>query len=77
MAGADDIRADQARVRAAIGRPDTMSLDVHSTAEYLGDRFWPSGAMEPGAPPGHVPTAVRQLIDDLHSDDGSFCSADD
>lgn len=76
-AGAEDIRADQAVVRAAIGRPDTTLLDVRSTAEYRGERFWPSGAMEPGARPGRVPTAVHQPLDDLYREDGSFRSADE
>jgi len=68
------IRADWAAVRDAIGRPGTL-VDVRSAAEYRGERFWPSGAMEPGGRAGHVPSAVHQPIDGLYDDDGSFRSA--
>src|SRR6202035_2823089 len=37
------VRADQATVLDAIGRPDTALVDVRSTAEYRGECFWPSG----------------------------------
>ena len=32
-------------------------------AEYRGERFWPSGGLEPGGRAGHVPSAVHQPID--------------
>jgi thiosulfate/3-mercaptopyruvate sulfurtransferase len=66
------IRADQAAVRDAIGRPGTTLVDVRSAAEYQGERFWPSGGMEPGGRAGHVPSAVHQPVDGLYSPDGSF-----
>jgi thiosulfate/3-mercaptopyruvate sulfurtransferase len=66
------IRADWAHVRDAIGRPATTLVDVRSEAEYRGERFWPSGGMEPGGRAGHVPSAVHQPIDGLYDDDGSF-----
>jgi thiosulfate/3-mercaptopyruvate sulfurtransferase len=69
------IRADWAAVRDAIGRPDTTLVDVRSGAEYRGERFWPSGGMEPGGRAGHVPSAVHQSIDGLYEGDGSFRSA--
>jgi thiosulfate/3-mercaptopyruvate sulfurtransferase len=69
------LRADQAAVREAIGRPGTTLVDVRSLAEYQGERFWPSGGMEPGGRAGHVPSAVHQPIDGLYDDDGSFRSA--
>ena len=69
------IRAGQAAVLAAIGRPGTILLDVRSAAEYQGERFWPSGGMEPGGRAGHVPSAVHQPVDGLYHDDGSFRSA--
>ena len=69
------IRADQAAVRDAIGRPGTTLVDVRSAAEYLGECFWPSGGMEPGGRAGHVPSAVHQPIDGLYNADGSFRSA--
>ncbi len=71
-AAASGIRADRARVRHAIGRSQTTLLDVRSAAEYRGERFWPSGGMEPGGRAGHVPTAVHQPIDGLYREDGSF-----
>ncbi len=66
------IRADRAAVRAAIGRPGTTLVDVRSAAEYRGERFWPSGGMEPGGRAGHVPSAVHQPIDGIYREDGSF-----
>jgi thiosulfate/3-mercaptopyruvate sulfurtransferase len=69
------IRADRAAVQDAIGRPGTTLVDVRSAAEYRGDCFWPSGALEPGGRAGHVPSAVHQPIDGLYNPDGSFRSA--
>jgi thiosulfate/3-mercaptopyruvate sulfurtransferase len=71
------IRAGQAAVRDAIGRPGTTLLDVRSAAEYEGKRFWPSGGMEPDGRAGHMPWAVHQPIEGLYNDDGSFRSAAD
>ena len=67
-----DIRADQATVLGAIGRPGTTLVDVRSSAEYHGERFWPSGGAEPGGRAGHVPFAVHQPVDGLYNPDGSF-----
>jgi thiosulfate/3-mercaptopyruvate sulfurtransferase len=69
------IRADWAAVRGAIGHPGTTLVDVRSAAEYQGERFWPSGGMEPDGRAGHVPSAVHQPIDAVYEDDGSFRSA--
>jgi thiosulfate/3-mercaptopyruvate sulfurtransferase len=69
------IRADHAAVLAAIGNPGATLADVRSAAEYAGERFWPSGGMEPGGRAGHVPSAVHQPIDGLYNPDGSFRSA--
>ena len=66
------LRADHAAVRDAIGAPGSTILDVRSQEEYRGERFWPSGGMEPGGRAGHVPSAVRQPIDGLYDDRGSF-----
>ena len=59
-------------VHEAIGQPDVTLVDVRSAAEYRGERFWPSGGMEPGGRAGHVPSAVHQPIDGLCNDDGSY-----
>jgi thiosulfate/3-mercaptopyruvate sulfurtransferase len=69
------IRADQATVLDAMSRPDTTLVDVRSAAEYRGERFWPSGGMEPGGRAGHVPSAVHQPVEGLYRSDGSFRSA--
>jgi thiosulfate/3-mercaptopyruvate sulfurtransferase len=69
------IRADQAAVYDAIGRPGAILVDTRSAAEYKGERFWPSGRLEPGGRAGHVPSAVHQPIDGLYNADGSFRSA--
>ena len=66
------IRAGHPEVRQAIGQPGTILVDVRSAAEYEGERFWPSGGMEPDGRAGHVPSAVHQPIDGLYRDDGSF-----
>jgi thiosulfate/3-mercaptopyruvate sulfurtransferase len=71
------IRADQAAVRDAIGQPGVTLLDVRSAAEYQGERFWPSGGMEPGGRAGHVPSAIHQPVDGLYNPDGSFRSAEE
>ena len=73
LSGGDShIRADQAAVRQAIGQAGTTLADVRSAAEFLGERFWPSGGMEPGGRAGHVPSAIHQPVDGLCNDDGSF-----
>jgi thiosulfate/3-mercaptopyruvate sulfurtransferase len=69
------IRAYRAAVQEAIGQPGTTLVDVRSAAEYRGERFWPSGGMEPGGRAGHVPSAVHQPIDGIYREDGSFRSA--
>jgi thiosulfate/3-mercaptopyruvate sulfurtransferase len=66
------IRATQAAVAAAIGDPGTTLVDVRSEAEYRGERFWPSGGLEPGGRAGHVPSAVHQPIDSLYDARGRF-----
>jgi thiosulfate/3-mercaptopyruvate sulfurtransferase len=74
-APSDQVRADQATVRGAIGAPGITLVDVRSEAEYRGERFWPSGGMEPGGRAGYVPSAVHQPVDDLYDECGSFRGA--
>ena len=69
------VRADHAAVRGAIGATGISIVDVRSEAEYRGERFWPSGGLEPGGRAGHVPTAIHQPVDDLYDQRGSFRSA--
>jgi len=75
--GAEDhrVRADQTAVRDAIGWPHVRLLDVRSQAEFDGDRFWPSGALEPNGRAGHVPTAEHQTIDGIYDERGAFRTA--
>jgi thiosulfate/3-mercaptopyruvate sulfurtransferase len=68
------LRADRVAVLDAVGRVGTTLVDVRSAEEYRGERFWPSGAMDPDGRPGHVPSAVHQPIDGLYREDGSFRS---
>ena len=70
------LRADHAAVLDAIGNPGSTIVDVRTAAEYRGERFWPSGAAEPGGRAGHVPSAIHQPVDDLYNTDGSFRSAE-
>jgi thiosulfate/3-mercaptopyruvate sulfurtransferase len=66
------LRADHAAVRDGIADPGVALLDVRTQAEYRGERFWPSGGMEPGGRAGRVPSAVHQRVDDLYDDRGAF-----
>jgi thiosulfate/3-mercaptopyruvate sulfurtransferase len=69
------LRADRAALHAATGQPGVTLLDVRSPAEFRGERFWPSGGMQPDGRAGHVPSAVHQPIDGIYREDGSFRSA--
>jgi thiosulfate/3-mercaptopyruvate sulfurtransferase len=71
------VRADHVAVRGAIGDPGTILVDVRSEPEYTGERFWPSGGLEPTGRAGHVPTAVHQPIDGLLDHRGAFRPAAD
>ena len=66
------LRADRAAVQAAITAPGSVLLDVRSRQEYDGERFWPSGGMEPGGRAGHVPSALHQPLDGLYDHQGAF-----
>jgi thiosulfate/3-mercaptopyruvate sulfurtransferase len=71
------VRADRGAVQDAIGRAGTSLVDVRSTAEYRGERFWPSGGMDPKGRAGHVPSAIHQPLDDLLDERGAFRPASD
>ena len=70
------LRASHETVRAAIADPGSGLLDIRTPEEYAGERFWPSGGMEPGGRAGHVPTAVCQPIDGAYDDRGAFLPPD-
>ncbi len=69
------LRATSTAVRNAIGDEGITLLDVRSLPEYEGERFWPSGGMDPGGRAGHVPTAIHQPIDGLYDSSGAFLPA--
>ncbi len=62
-------------LQAALGNGTPLILDVRSQAEFVGERFWPSGATAGAGRPGHIPGAVHLHIDLLHTADGAFKSA--
>jgi thiosulfate/3-mercaptopyruvate sulfurtransferase len=66
------LRADRTAVENAIGDPAGIIADVRTGPEFRGERFWPSGGLEPGGRAGHVPAAVHQPIGDLYDERGSF-----
>lgn len=68
----DQIRADRWEVEDTIGDPACTIVDVRTEPEYRGERFWPSGGLEPGGRAGHVPSAVSLPIEGLHDERGSF-----
>jgi thiosulfate/3-mercaptopyruvate sulfurtransferase len=62
-------------LQADLESGDTLILDVRSQAEFVGERFWPSGATAGAGRPGHIPGAVHLPIDLLHTTGGNFKSA--
>jgi thiosulfate/3-mercaptopyruvate sulfurtransferase len=48
-----------------IGDPDAVLVDVRSREEFIGERFWPSGATEGAGRAGRVPGAVWLPIETL------------
>ncbi|HEY7811841.1 MAG TPA: rhodanese-like domain-containing protein [Nakamurella sp.] len=70
------LRATRVDVHDAIDAGTTL-LDVRSRPEYDGERFWPSGGMDPEGRAGHVPSAIHQPIDDLYDSHGAFRPANE
>ena len=64
-------------LRGILGSRNPLILDVRSQAEFVGERFWPSGATEGAGRPGHIPGALHLPIDLLHMADGAFKSAEE
>ncbi len=69
------VRARCSEVERAIGRSSCAIVDVRSEPEFRGERFWPSGGLEPGGRTGHIPTALHLSIEDLQDQRGSFRDA--
>ena len=55
-------------VRALIDDPDAVLVDVRSREEFIGERFWPSGATEGAGRAGRVPGAVWLPMEVLAGD---------
>jgi thiosulfate/3-mercaptopyruvate sulfurtransferase len=66
------VRAEHGDVRDAIGVPNITLLDVRTEPEFNGERFWPSGGMEPDGRAGHIPSAVHQPLEGLYTRRGAF-----
>lgn len=66
------LRAGLADVRAAVEDDGRVLVDVRTEAEYLGERFWPSGAPQEGGRAGHIPGAVHVPLDGLYDEAGTF-----
>jgi thiosulfate/3-mercaptopyruvate sulfurtransferase len=66
------VRADHTAVLAAVGGARQRLVDVRSWDEYRGERFWPSGGMDPAGRAGHIPSAVHQPVDGMYDERGSF-----
>lgn len=66
------IRAQQSMVEQAISQSECIILDVRTDPEWRGERFWPSGAMEPGGRAGHIPSAAHVSSDGLQDENGVF-----
>ena len=62
-------------LQGTLGSGNPLILDMRSQAEFVGERFWPSGATAGAGRPGHIPGAVHLPIDLLHTADGAFKSA--
>jgi thiosulfate/3-mercaptopyruvate sulfurtransferase len=76
LAGPDvAIHSSRKVVEGMIGRADEVILDVRAQAEYDGDYFWPSGAIESAGRAGRVPGAVHVPIDKLRDEHGQFNEA--
>ena len=66
------IRANGVKVRDAMNDADRVIADVRTELEFVGERFWPSGGMDPAGRAGHIPSAVHVPIDNLYQPDGAF-----
>jgi thiosulfate/3-mercaptopyruvate sulfurtransferase len=66
-------RVGREDVRAKLGQPDRLLLDVRSAEEYRGERVSPLPGFDHGAErKGHIPGAVHLHFRDLLNDDDTF-----
>jgi thiosulfate/3-mercaptopyruvate sulfurtransferase len=75
--GRAPIRAGLRDVLESVEAEDTLLLDVRTREEYVGERFWPSGGMQPDGRPGHVPSAIRFDPGELYDRRGAFRSVEE
>jgi len=68
----EQIRAQWPEIEEAIGDPTRTIVDVRSSEEFRGERFWPSGASDDRGRAGHVPSAVNVSLAELYDERGSF-----
>jgi thiosulfate/3-mercaptopyruvate sulfurtransferase len=61
-------------LQSTLGSGNPLILDMRSEAEFVGERFWPSGATAGAGRPGHIPGAIHLHIDLLHTSGGAFKS---
>jgi thiosulfate/3-mercaptopyruvate sulfurtransferase len=73
----DEVRAHLRQVEQAIVDQTCTMVDVRSAAEFRGERFWPSGGLEPGGRAGHIPSAVHVSVDGVYDENGSVRSLAD
>ena len=71
-----EVRALAPAVAASIGSIDCAILDVRSEAEFIGERFWPSGAPADKGRAGRIPGALHVPIDGVTNSDGSYAPVD-
>src|SRR5579884_444032 len=72
------IRALRDQVMAAIGRADSVLVDVRSPKEYSGELLAPENLPQEGAQRGgHIPGAVNIPWSQAVNDDGTFKSKDE
>ena len=64
-------------VEAAIDDPKVTILDVRADVEYLGERFWPSGATADTGRAGRIPGALHAPIDGVRTEAGALKGIDE
>ena len=78
LAGEDNrVRVRHTELEQVLGDPNWFIADVRTSAEYDGERFWPSGGMEPGGRAGHVPGARHVPLEGLYDGRGAFREDED
>jgi thiosulfate/3-mercaptopyruvate sulfurtransferase len=60
-----------------MGDPGQVLLDVRAESEFIGERFWPSGATADAGRAGHIPGAISVPIDRLRNQDDTFKSREE